>query len=117
MPAFSVLYVYGKSGDFVEVGKTIGAVDGFVKDEKLIEWKQTIVAVFNPNRANRERSLLFKSPEAIDAVIGAANPREKLAQLRADAAAGRPGDGSVLAIEPTRRPTSGRISISSPSCR
>jgi serine/threonine-protein kinase PpkA len=104
MPAFSVLYVYGKSGDFVEVGKTIGAVDGFVKGDRLIEWKQTIVAVFNPNRANRERSLLFKSPEVIDAVIRDPNPREKLAQLRADAAAGRPGDGSVLAIEPDTPP-------------
>ena len=104
MPAFSVLYVYGKSGDFVEVGKTIGAVDGFVKGDRLIEWKQTIVAVFNSNRANRERSLLFKSPEAIDAVIQNANPREKLAQLRAEAAAGRPGDGSVLAIEPETPP-------------
>ncbi len=104
MPAFSVLYVYGKSGDFVEVGKTIGAASGFVKADKLIEWKQTIVAVFNSNRANRERSLLFKSPEAIDAVIQNANPREKLAQLRAEASAGRPGDGSVLAIEPETPP-------------
>ncbi len=104
MPAFSVLYVYGHSGDFVEVGKSIGAADGFIKADKLIDWKQTIVAVFSPNRASRERSLLFRSSEDIDQVLHDANPRERLARLRADAAASRPGDGSVVAIEPETPP-------------
>lgn len=104
MPAFSVLYVYGRSGDFLEVGKAVGQADGFVKADKAIEWKQTIVAVFNSNRASRERSLLFRSPEGLDGAIRDPNPREKLSQLRADAIAGKPGDGSVVAIEPETPP-------------
>ena len=103
--AFSVFYVYGQSGDFVEVGKTIGAAAGFVKADKVIEWKQTIVAVFNKStRANRERTLLFQGADSLDAAVGDANPREKLTRLRADAAAGRAGDGSVVAIEPENPP-------------
>ena len=97
---FSVLYVYGESNGFVEVGKSVGATEGFVKSDKLIDWKQTIVAVFNGNRANRERALMFRKSETIDEVLQDVNPRERLNRLRADAAAGRPGDLSVVAIEP-----------------
>lgn len=102
MPAFSVLYVYGKTGDYVEVGKAIGAADGFIKFDKLIDWKQTIVAVFNNNRPARERSLMFKAPEDIDEVLRDPDPRARLAKLREDAAAGRQGDEKVVAIEPEK---------------
>lgn len=105
VPAFSVFYVYGRSGDYLEVGKAIGAANGFIRADKLIDWKQTIVAVFNgTNRSSRERSLMFKSPDTIDEVLHSPNPRERLAQMRADAAVGRPGDGSVVAIEPENPP-------------
>jgi serine/threonine-protein kinase PpkA len=103
LAAFSVVYVYGTSGQFVEIGRNIGAADGFVRADKLIDWKQTIVAVFN-NPAGRERSLLFKEAATIDSIAGDRNARTRLAALRADAAAGRPGDGSVQAIEPATPP-------------
>jgi serine/threonine-protein kinase PpkA len=105
VPAFSIFYVYGQSGDLVEVGKTVGAVDGFIRADKLIDWKQTIVAVFNSaNRATRERALMFKSTEGIDEVLRDPDRRGRLAALRADAAVGRSGDGPVLAIEPETPP-------------
>lgn len=101
LPAFSVLYVYSQSGDFVEIGKAVGAAEGFVKADKLVEWKQTVVAVFdNTTRASRERALLFYPRDALDSVLQDPKMSERLARLRADAAAGKPGDGSVVAIEP-----------------
>jgi serine/threonine-protein kinase PpkA len=98
---FSVFYVYGRQGDFLEVGASLaGGPVGFLPADRAIDWKQTIVAAFN-NPAGRERSLLFRDQEAIDGVIRDPAAAERLAALRAEAAAGRVGGtGPVLSIEP-----------------
>ena len=103
IPAFSVLYVYGTSGDFVEVGRAIGRTDGFVARDKVIEWKQTIVATFT-NPANRQRSLLFRSRESIEEIVRSNDAASRLTQLRTAAIRGDSGEGPVLAIEPETWP-------------
>lgn len=104
VPAFNVYYVYGTRGDYVEVGSAIGRADGFVGKDKVIEWKQTIVATFT-NTANRQRSLLFRSREAIEDVVRDRDPAQRLMRLRTAASRGESGDNSpILAIEPETLP-------------
>jgi len=104
MPAFSVLYVYGSSGEFVEVGRAIGKADGYVQQDKVIEWKQTIVATFT-NPADRQRSLMFRTREAIEDIVRGPDAIARLGELRAAAIAGRGSDGGqVVAIEPETPP-------------
>lgn len=99
---FSIFYVYGREGGFVEVGKTLGAADGFMREDKLIDWKQAIVAMFS-NPANRERSLLFDKRESLEAVVNDPDARGRLAALRTAADNGS-RDGTVVAIEPALPP-------------
>ncbi len=104
IPAFSVMYVYGTSGDFFEVGRSIGRADGFVPQDKAIEWKQTIVATFT-NPADRQRSLMFRNREGLDDILHSGDPQARLTELRTAAAAGQTNDTSpVVAIEPETPP-------------
>ena len=98
---FTVLYVFARKGDFVEVGPSAnGAPTGFIATQKVIDWKQTIVAAFN-NPAGRDRSLLFRNQQVLDELLRDPDIVPKVTQLRADAASRRLAAGSpVLSIEP-----------------
>ena len=101
LPPFSVFYVFARKGDFVEIGPSASAAPtGFIAAEKVIDWKQTIVAAFN-NPAGRERSLLFRNQQVLDDLIRDPEIIQKVATLRKEAASGRNPSGSpVLSIEP-----------------
>lgn len=96
---FSVFYVFARKGLFVEVGPKEGP-KGYIQADKVIDWKQTIVAAFN-NPAGRQRSLLFKNQQVLDDLIRDPDVVQKMAQLRNEAAAGQVSPSSAyVAIEP-----------------
>lgn len=100
---FSIFYVYERRGDLIEVGKTIGSADGFIKADKLIDWRTAVVAQFN-NPANRQRSLLFRSSDDIKTLVTAADAPARISALRTEAIAGRASNDSVVAVEPETPP-------------
>nr|WP_319483851.1 vWA domain-containing protein [uncultured Cohaesibacter sp.] len=73
VPAFSVYYVYGEQDGFTEVGiNSHGEAAGWIKSDKVVDWKQSIVVAFN-NRAEagRVRHLFFKSMDDLASDIEA----------------------------------------------
>ncbi len=73
VPAFSVYYVYGEQDGFTEVGiNSHGDAAGWIKSDKVVDWKQSIVVAFN-NRAEagRVRHLFFTSMDDLASDIEA----------------------------------------------
>ncbi|MFN7635272.1 MAG: serine/threonine protein kinase, partial [Acetobacteraceae bacterium] len=50
LPGFSVLHVYARAGDWIEVGREATRADGWVREAATIPWRHTMVAAFT-NRA------------------------------------------------------------------
>ena len=101
-PAFQPLYVFGREGDWVEVGGAVALPpEGWVPEDSVIPWRHNIVAAF-ANPAGRERQLLFKDLESLDYLIY----HEALVSLsrrwRQSAEGGNPLEESgVISIEPS----------------
>jgi hypothetical protein len=100
---FGVFYVYARQGSgpdgWVEVGAAMdGQTAGWVKAERSMDWKQTMVLAFN-NPAGRDRAMFFRDAEVprrlwLDTRSGAA----EAGRLRQAATAGQ--EGPVVALEP-----------------
>ena len=103
VPVFSIYYVYGRTGDCVEVGvNATGESRGFIPADRATDWQQSIVVAFN-NRAEagRERQLFFDTADHLQTTLEQGDAPAAMAALRTAAAAGTPPpDSGVLAIEP-----------------
>lgn len=98
-PGFAVLYVYGRRGEWLEVGRTSdGRVEGWVRAERAIEWRHTMVAAFT-NPAGRERVMFFRDQPAVRMLLTSPRMAEEAANYRDGA--GQPGS-PVIALEPDR---------------
>lgn len=100
-PPFQPLYVYGRQGDWVQVGPAISSgPSGWVALAQVVEWRQNIVAAFT-NPAGRKRQLIFDSQEKLEAVMGSEDVMALEADLLAQSDTGHvdPASG-VLAVEP-----------------
>ncbi|WP_373236762.1 vWA domain-containing protein [Cohaesibacter celericrescens] len=67
VPTFSVYYVYGEKNGFTEVGaNSSGEAAGWIKTDRVVDWKQSIVVAFN-NRASagRVRHLFYKDVDQL----------------------------------------------------
>jgi hypothetical protein len=96
IPGFSVLHVYARAGEWIEVGREANRADGWVREAQTIPWRHTMVAAFT-NPAGRERAFFTDSAEPLRTALTAQNPAEAAARLRASA--GQPGS-PVTALEP-----------------
>jgi serine/threonine-protein kinase PpkA len=96
IPGFSVLHVYARAGEWIEVGREATRTDGWVREAQTIPWRHTMVAAFT-NRAGRERAFFTEAADPLRAALTARNPAEEAARLRATA--GQPGS-PVTALEP-----------------
>jgi hypothetical protein len=103
--AFTVYYVYGRQSaggvDLVQVGRNSrGDVDGYIRADQVIDWKQSLTVAF-ANPAARERVLFLKDKDAAARLMSAPT-RATDARTMRDAAIGDrlPADSPVLAIEP-----------------
>lgn len=104
-PPFEVFYVFERKdlggAEYLRVGRSLeGGAEGWIADEKAIDWKQAIVLGFN-NPANRKRGLIFKSREELEATLAREDVTERLDVLREEAVAGSPAiDSPIVSIEP-----------------
>ena len=101
--AFSIFYVFDQGEGWMAVGPDFaGEATGWIREEQLVEWKQTIVVAFT-NPADRERSLLFSDHPTIEAILNSEDYVAQLAALREQAISGTlPADTLVRSIEPEK---------------
>lgn len=102
-PGFGVFYVYARQGSgadgWLEIGTAQdGRTQGWVRAERAIDWKQTMVLAFN-NPAGRDRAIFFRDAETprtlwLNTRGGAAEAMRLRDAARANA------EGPVIALEP-----------------
>ncbi|MBQ7456344.1 MAG: VWA domain-containing protein [Desulfovibrio sp.] len=96
---FTVLYIYGRSGDKIEVGVNTTGADGWIDANLVTEWPQAITMLFT-DRMGRDPVLFFKThddlvktcqAESVSALVS-----KYLARMRVNPAQADP----VVATEP-----------------
>jgi len=100
VPAFSVLFVYGRSpdGKALQVGaRSDCKPEGWIAAETAVTWKHSIVAAFAP-RTSRERALFFSEEQTLRQIVAAKDAGDQAGTLRSGA--GAAGGGPLAAIEP-----------------
>lgn len=85
-PTFSRFYVYASRNaggkDWVQIGPdSFGKTLGWLDRSCAVDWKMQMSLAFT-NPAGRDRTLFFKDRPALDAVLNAIDPVEKIAPTR-----------------------------------
>jgi serine/threonine-protein kinase PpkA len=102
-PGFGVFYVYARQGSGADAWLEIGAAQdgrtqGWVRAERAMDWKQTMVLAFN-NPAGRDRAIFFRDAETPRALwLNTRGGAAEAARLRE--AANSNAEGPVIALEP-----------------
>lgn len=102
-PGFGVFYVYARQGSGADAWLEIGAAQdgrtqGWVRAERTIDWKQTMVLAFN-NPAGRELAMFFRDAETPRALwLNTRGGAAEATRLREAARANT--EGPVIALEP-----------------
>jgi hypothetical protein len=102
-PGFGVFYVYARQGSGAEGWLEIGAAQdgrtqGWVRAERTMDWKQTMVLAFN-NPAGRDRAMFFRDAETPRALwLNTRGGAAEATRLREAARANT--EGPVIALEP-----------------
>jgi hypothetical protein len=102
---FTVFYVFDRKAvggaDWLEVGQPAdGPAEGWVRSDQVIPWRHTMVGAFT-NPAGRERSLFFRSRDALQEVLDSESVITLMGRYRGEAVAGAlEPTGPVISIEP-----------------
>lgn len=96
--AFTPLYVYERNGNWLSVGKTTNAPDGWIAADKTTAWNQAMTLLFT-NRSERDPVLFFKNEKDLHALCSAQDLEGQLASLQAGIAKGQ-ADDRIMAAEP-----------------
>jgi serine/threonine-protein kinase PpkA len=107
---FTVYYVYERTSaddsEWLKVGLSSSCeLSGWVKEDKISEWRQALTLVFT-ERQGRRPVLFFKNLETLDQVAGSASPSEEAIRLATrfeSLQAGKapvPENFPILAMEP-----------------
>ena len=97
---FSVLYVYEKNGDWIEVGhNSFGETAGWVKNDKAIDWNQALTVSFKDSQ-DMQRVMMFNSKGELERLVSDYD-KEGYQVLYEGAVSGAiPKDSPVVAIQP-----------------
>ena len=103
VPPFSTYYVYERRSDggneWLRVGTdSNGTVDGWLRADDAIDWKQTLTVAFR-DPAEHPRVLLFGERDALKTIVDN-DDEQTWRQLREQAVAGSTADSPVVAIQP-----------------
>ncbi|TSA57380.1 MAG: DUF1318 domain-containing protein [Methylophilaceae bacterium] len=103
VPAFTIYYVYRKTGDWYEVGENDrGSKLGWMNVNDVIEWKQNLVVQFtHPDK--RHPVLMFKTAESLRQLVQASaqDRKTQLDSLYSAIDSGNiPSDFPVESVEP-----------------
>ncbi len=103
VPPFATYYVYARRNsdgrEWLQVGTdSNGTVDGWLRADQGVEWKQTLTVAFRDS-AKQPRVLLFGERDPIKNLIDK-NDAAAYGRLREQAEQGIGGDSPVVAIQP-----------------
>ena len=101
---FTAFYVYGRaslpSGSWLQVGTgRHGKVAGWLREVDTLEWNQGLTVAFR-EPVQHDRALLFKSADALQAVVSQPNLVDYQALYQAASAGEMIADSPVVAIQP-----------------
>ncbi len=81
VPAFTRFYVYKDDGKDLEVGPdTSGKISGVLSKDCTVDWNMQMALMFT-NPANRNRALIFKSKDALQALVDDPEPQVKVSSM------------------------------------
>ena len=78
---FTVLYVYARQGDWLQVGLDTRAPLGWLKKDQATDWNQSLTLLFTP-RTGRDPVLFFKTEKDLKGLCEAADMEKQLAPKR-----------------------------------
>ena len=97
---FSVLYVYAKEDDWVEVGyDSFGKTAGWVKGDKAITWNQALTVSFKDPQ-NTQRVMMFSDKDELQRLVDDYDMEGYLALYKAVTSGAKLKDSPVIAIQP-----------------
>lgn len=100
---FTVLYVYARQGDWLQVGLDTRTPLGWLKKDQATDWNQSLTLLFTP-RTGRDPVLFFKTEKDLKGLCEAADMEKQLDSLVAAAAGGKDTAGlPILASEPAEQ--------------
>lgn len=106
---FTVMYIYGREGDRVQVGSGSDAPDGWMDKNMLTEWPQAITMVFTDRSSGRDPVLFFRDHRAIEEVCLMDNMEGALEKYQSELNSGNvPENYPVVAMEPSETAVSER---------
>ena len=70
---FTVLYVYARQGDWLQVGLDTRAPLGWLKKDQATDWNQSLTLLFTP-RTGRDPVLFFKTEKDLKGLCEARQP-------------------------------------------
>ena len=77
---FTVLYVYARQGDWLQVGLDTRAPLGWLKKDQATDWNQSLTLLFTP-RTGRDPVLFFKTEKDLKGLCEAADMEKQLDSL------------------------------------
>jgi serine/threonine-protein kinase PpkA len=99
LPVFEVFYVYGRQGDWVEVGrKAQGPPDGWIAEDKVQEWSIMLVMQYAAP-GQRERVLFFEKRETLQELLLQVDATKRARRLLREVDTGRHAGTGVIAVE------------------
>jgi hypothetical protein len=97
---FSVLYVYAKEDDWVEVGyDSFGKTAGWVKGDKAITWNQALTVSFKDPQ-DTQRVMMFSDKDELQRLVDEYDMEGYLALYKAVTSGADLKDSPVIAIQP-----------------
>ncbi len=104
LPALSVLYVYdcqpGDCSGWLKVGaKADGTIDGWIDTAHAEDWRSMLVMQYAP-RGQRHRVVMFKTHQALSALVTAEDGAAKAKAIIEQVEAGHADPNVLAAVEP-----------------
>ena len=104
---FTVLYVYGQSKGWLQVGTGTQQPEGWIEAGRSTPWNQSLTLLFSP-RTGRDPVLFFMEEKGLNDVCQAVDMEQRLDKLLAAAQSTPAADLPIVASEPAE--TKGSVS-------
>ncbi|MCK5830962.1 MAG: VWA domain-containing protein [Methylococcales bacterium] len=106
LPVFTVYYVYARKNaennqQWLQVGLgRYGKTEGWIKEEKTLEWSQRLTLTFKDPKAGQDRVLLFKDKLSAEKLATSSNLKEYKKIYQAASSGKEQANSPVVAIQP-----------------
>lgn len=102
VPTFTVMYIYDRKGDRLQVGTGSGGADGWIDKSQITEWPHAITLLFT-DRTGRDPVLFFRDHDTLEKICNLEDVSAALDSLKTHVAENKqdlPSDYPVVATEP-----------------